>query len=68
MKRKWFKHFMHDQMFVFKKEEDIQTNNCSGWDAKGNKFENEFHFIDNRYLKITDPEQIELLDLEFDKS
>lgn len=67
MKRNWFKHFKHDQMFVFNTDQG-HPNLCSGWDCKGQKFENEFHFIDRRYKPIEDPEQIELLNLEFDKS
>lgn len=66
MKRIWYQHFEHKQMFIFPTEE--HPNKASGWDCKGNKFENEFHFIDNRYIKIEDPEQIELLNLEFDRN
>jgi len=59
-KIEWFEHFLHKGMFI-KKE---NGNTCSGWDCKGNKFFNQFYFVDNRYKKIEDPEQIELLELE----
>lgn len=67
MKRQWYKHFRHKKMFVFKTEGQRHPNNASGWNWKGVKFENEFHFIDKRYKLITDPEQIRQLDADFDK-
>lgn len=64
MNKIWYQHFMHKEMFVFTTEEG-NNKNVSGWDCKGNKFENKFHFIDGRYKKVEDPEQIELLNVEF---
>ena len=67
MKRQWFKHFKHEKMFVFKTDEQSHPHHVSGWAWNGNKFTNEFHFIDKRYKEIKDPEQIKQLDADFDK-
>lgn len=61
----WFEHFLHKGMFVRKEE---GKNVASGWDCKGNKFENKFHFIDGRYVKVKDQEQSELLNLELSRN
>lgn len=59
--RIWFEHFLHKGMFVFTSGNNI----CSGWDCKGNRFENEFHYIDKRYKPVIDEDLIQDLNTKF---
>lgn len=63
MKREWYQHFKHRNMFVFK---ESGKHKASGWDCKGNKFTNQFHFIDNRYIKVSHEAISNHLNKEFD--